>query len=216
MCHLIYSTFRSALVQIPSTQQIIPVAPAAETAPDYAVAGYKQPARMRQSNMSPTKGRSSPTCCRATSPLQIFKALLENMAGEQGASMTAMDNATRNAGDLIKALTIVYNRSRQAAITTELVEIISAPKRSEKQGDGIMAYVTKATTTGGRDGRGDTGRWRLRPRHGAADGAGRLRPGHEPRAALRDGLFVLLRQRHPRHVAQAWRGRQQGERGRRK
>jgi len=57
--------------------------------------------------------------------VQIFKALMENMAGEQGASMTAMDNATRNAGDLIKQLTIVYNRSRQAAITTELVEIIS-------------------------------------------------------------------------------------------
>ena len=56
---------------------------------------------------------------------QIFKALLENNASEQGASMTAMDNATRNAGDLINKLTIQYNRSRQAAITTELVEIIS-------------------------------------------------------------------------------------------
>ena len=57
--------------------------------------------------------------------VQIFKALLENNASEQGASMTAMDNATRNAGDLINKLTIQYNRSRQAAITTELVEIIS-------------------------------------------------------------------------------------------
>ena len=56
---------------------------------------------------------------------QLFGALLENQASEQGASMTAMDNATRNAGDLINKLTIQYNRSRQAAITTELVEIIS-------------------------------------------------------------------------------------------
>ena len=57
--------------------------------------------------------------------IQLFKALLENMASEQGASMTAMDNATRNAGDLINNLTIQYNRSRQAAITTELIEIIA-------------------------------------------------------------------------------------------
>lgn len=57
--------------------------------------------------------------------IQLFKALLENNASEQGASMTAMDNATRNAGDLINKLNIQYNRSRQAAITTELVEIIS-------------------------------------------------------------------------------------------
>jgi F-type H+-transporting ATPase subunit gamma len=56
---------------------------------------------------------------------QLFGALLENNASEQGASMTAMDNATRNAGELINALTIQYNRSRQAAITTELIEIIA-------------------------------------------------------------------------------------------
>ena len=56
---------------------------------------------------------------------QIFGALLEHNASEQGASMTAMDNATRNAGDLIDNLTIIYNRSRQAAITTELIEIIA-------------------------------------------------------------------------------------------
>ena len=57
--------------------------------------------------------------------VQIYRALLENAASEQGASMTAMDNATRNAGDLINGLTIQYNRSRQAAITKELIEIIS-------------------------------------------------------------------------------------------
>ena len=57
--------------------------------------------------------------------VQVFKALLENAASEQGARMTAMDNATRNAGDMINALTLVYNRSRQAAITKELIEIVS-------------------------------------------------------------------------------------------
>ena len=57
--------------------------------------------------------------------VQIFRALLENAASEQGSRMTAMDNATRNAGDMINRLTIQYNRTRQAAITTELVEIIS-------------------------------------------------------------------------------------------
>ena len=57
--------------------------------------------------------------------VQIFKALLENNASEQGARMTAMDNATRNAGDMIGRLTITYNRTRQAAITKELIEIIS-------------------------------------------------------------------------------------------
>jgi F-type H+-transporting ATPase subunit gamma len=57
--------------------------------------------------------------------VQVFRALLENAASEQGSRMTAMDNATRNAGDMIQRLSIMYNRQRQAAITTELVEIIS-------------------------------------------------------------------------------------------
>jgi F-type H+-transporting ATPase subunit gamma len=57
--------------------------------------------------------------------VQVFKALLENAASEQGARMTAMDNATRNAGDMIDKLTLLYNRSRQAAITKELIEIVS-------------------------------------------------------------------------------------------
>ncbi len=125
VCHLIYSTFRSALMQIPTAQQIIPVAPAAETSPDYAVAGYKQPGATAAVEYEPDEAAILADLLPRNITVQIFKALLENMAGEQGASMTAMDNATRNAGDLIKALTIVYNRSRQAAITTELVEIIS-------------------------------------------------------------------------------------------
>ena len=75
--------------------------------------------------MSRTRRKFSPTCCRATSPCRSIRALLENQAGFYGAQMTAMDNATRNAGDMIKKLGIVYNRQRQAVITTELIEIIS-------------------------------------------------------------------------------------------
>ena len=75
--------------------------------------------------MSRTRRRSSPTLLPRNVAVQIFRALLENAASEQGSRMTAMDNATRNAGDMINRLSIQYNRSRQAAITTELVEIIS-------------------------------------------------------------------------------------------
>ena len=79
----------------------------------------------RSTNSSPTRSPSSPSCCRATWPVQVFRALLENAASEQGARMMAMDNATRNAGDMIDRLTLTYNRSRQAAITKELIEIVS-------------------------------------------------------------------------------------------
>ena len=115
VAHLFYSTFRSALAQIPTEQQIIPVAiPADAPASAGATVEYEPGEEEILADLLP----------RNVS-VQIFKALLENMASEQGASMTAMDNATRNAGDLINRLTIEYNRSRQAAITTELVEIIS-------------------------------------------------------------------------------------------
>lgn len=116
VAHLFYSKFRSALVQEATGQQIIPVvipaAGAAETAS--AVVEYEPDEEAILADLLPRNVT-----------IQIFKALLENAASEQGASMTAMDNATRNAGDLINKLTIQYNRSRQAAITTELVEIIS-------------------------------------------------------------------------------------------
>lgn len=133
VCHLFFSAFRSALAQIPTEQQIIPVAPKVapvEGAPDYAVAGYKPGHGAAASSDAAVEYEPDEEAILAdllprNITIQIFKALLENMASEQGASMTAMDNATRNAGDLIKKLTIEYNRSRQAAITTELVEIIS-------------------------------------------------------------------------------------------
>jgi F-type H+-transporting ATPase subunit gamma len=115
VAHLFYSAFRSALAQVPTEQQIIPVKiPEGGVAASDATVEYEPSEEAILDDLLPRN-----------ITIQIFKALLENMASEQGASMTAMDNATRNAGDLIKALTIQYNRSRQAAITTELVEIIA-------------------------------------------------------------------------------------------
>jgi F-type H+-transporting ATPase subunit gamma len=115
VAHLFYAAFRSALAQIPTEQQIIPVAiPADAPAASGAAVDYEPDEEAILADLLPRN-----------ITIQLFKALLENMASEQGASMTAMDNATRNAGDLINRLTIEYNRSRQAAITTELVEIIS-------------------------------------------------------------------------------------------
>lgn len=112
---LFYSKFRSALLQEPTAQQIIPVAiPADAVASSGAVVEYEPDEEAILADLLPRNIK-----------IQIFKGLLENVAGEQGASMTAMDNATRNAGDLVKKLTIEYNRTRQAAITKELIEIIS-------------------------------------------------------------------------------------------
>lgn len=115
VAHLFYSKFKSALVQEPTRQQIIPVAiEAIEGAGSDAAVEYEPDEEEILTELLP---RNLTT--------QVFGALLENNAGEQGASMTAMENATRNAGELIDDLTIVYNRSRQAAITTELIEIIA-------------------------------------------------------------------------------------------
>ena len=115
VAHLFFSAFRSALAQIPTEQQLIPVKiPADAQGSADATVEYEPDEETILADLLPRN-----------ISIQLFKALLENMASEQGASMTAMDNATRNAGDLIKSLTIVYNRTRQAAITTELVEIIS-------------------------------------------------------------------------------------------
>ena len=75
--------------------------------------------------MSRTRAKSSPNCCRARSAVRIYRALLENAASFFGAQMSAMDNATRNAGDMVKKYTLRYNRTRQAMITKELIEIIS-------------------------------------------------------------------------------------------
>ena len=114
--HLFYARFRSALVQEPVGQQIIPVPPveAVEKAGGGAAVEYE-----------PEEDEILAELLPRNVAVQIFRALLENAASEQGSRMTAMDNATRNAGDMINWLTIEYNRTRQAAITKELIEIIS-------------------------------------------------------------------------------------------
>jgi F-type H+-transporting ATPase subunit gamma len=114
VAHLFYGKFKSALVQEPTEHQIVPVPTVKIAVSDGAVVDYEPDEETILADLLPRYLRN-----------QIFGALLENMASEQGASMTAMDNATRNAGELIKKLTIQYNRSRQAAITTELIEIIA-------------------------------------------------------------------------------------------
>jgi F-type H+-transporting ATPase subunit gamma len=114
VAHLFFGKFKSALVQEPTEQQIVPVPTPKAAVSDGAVVTYEPDEETVLADLLPRYLRN-----------QIFGALLENMASEQGASMTAMDNATRNAGELIKKLTIQYNRSRQAAITTELIEIIA-------------------------------------------------------------------------------------------
>ncbi|MGN6357778.1 MAG: F0F1 ATP synthase subunit gamma [Novosphingobium sp.] len=115
VAHLFFSKFKNALTQEPTQQQIIPVpAPKAAAADTGAVVEYEPDEEEILAALLPRYLRT-----------QLFGALLENNASEQGASMTAMDNATRNAGELINTLTIQYNRSRQAAITTELIEIIA-------------------------------------------------------------------------------------------
>ncbi|HEX8481733.1 MAG TPA: F0F1 ATP synthase subunit gamma [Allosphingosinicella sp.] len=115
--HLFYARFQSALVQEPVGQQIIPV-----TLPAGGDANAGSSAAIEY---EPDEEEILASLLPRNVAVQIFRALLENAASEQGSRMTAMDNATRNAGDMIQRLSIAYNRQRQAAITTELVEIIS-------------------------------------------------------------------------------------------
>jgi F-type H+-transporting ATPase subunit gamma len=118
--HLAYANFRSTLVQEPTVEQIIPVAvkAAEEAAPSRGGA----PAAVEY---EPDEEEILADLLPRNIAVQIYRALLENQAGFYGSQMTAMDNATRNAGDMIKKLGIIYNRQRQAVITTELIEIIS-------------------------------------------------------------------------------------------
>jgi len=104
------------LVQEPVGRQIIPVPPVEDDA---------QPTSLAAIEFEPDQDDILAALLPRNIAVQIFRALLENAASEQGSRMTAMDNATRNAGDMINRLTIEYNRTRQAAITKELIEIIS-------------------------------------------------------------------------------------------
>jgi len=115
VAHLVYPVFKSALAQDPVTVQLLPVpAPAVSPTSSGAAVEYEPDEEEILAQLLPRYVRT-----------QLFTALLEREASEQGASMNAMDNATRNAGELIQKLTVQYNRSRQAAITTELIEIIA-------------------------------------------------------------------------------------------
>jgi F-type H+-transporting ATPase subunit gamma len=114
ICTMFYSEFKSVISQIPTALQLIPAIVPAATAADAAPYEYEPDAGTILGDLAPRN-----------LSVQIFRALLENAAGEMGAKMSAMDNATRNAGEMIGKLTITYNRQRQAQITKELIEIIS-------------------------------------------------------------------------------------------
>jgi len=112
---IFFNRFQSVISQVPTAQQIIP-AKFEDGAADAASSLY---------DYEPSEEGILADLLPRGVATQVFTALLENGASEQGARMSAMDNATRNAGDMIDKLTIIYNRSRQAAITKELIEIIS-------------------------------------------------------------------------------------------
>jgi F-type H+-transporting ATPase subunit gamma len=116
VCTLIFSRFRSIISQVPTAQQLIPATAQNSVAAAGAAAYY---------NYEPDEGEILSELLPRNVGVQIFHALLENVAGEFGAKMSAMDGATRNAGDVIDKLTLQYNRTRQAMITKELIEIIS-------------------------------------------------------------------------------------------
>ena len=118
---LIYAQFQSAISQVVTRQQLVPFA--VEAAGDTAAEAAEDDDSAYE--FEPSEDGILAELLPRNVGVQVFKALLENAASEQGARMTAMDNATRNAGDMINALTLVYNRSRQAAITKELIEIVS-------------------------------------------------------------------------------------------
>jgi len=115
VCAIFYNKFKNVITQIPQEQQIIPLKYSKD----------KEAALEDNYEFEPEEDEILSNLLPKNISTQIFKAMLENSASEQGSRMTAMDNATRNAGELVDKLSIQYNRSRQAAITKELIEIIS-------------------------------------------------------------------------------------------
>ena len=116
VCTIFYNQFKNVITQIPQEQQIIPLKASEEK---------KESEKGNIYEFEPEEDEILINLLPKNISTQIFKAMLENSASEQGSRMTAMDNATRNAGEMVDKLTIQYNRSRQAAITKELIEIIS-------------------------------------------------------------------------------------------
>jgi F-type H+-transporting ATPase subunit gamma len=115
-CILFYNNFKNVITQVPQAQQIIPAEKKLNPQENEEKLSYE---------FEPDEDEILEDLLPKNVSTQVFKAFLENAASEQGSRMTAMDNATRNAGDLVDKLTINYNRSRQASITKELIEIIS-------------------------------------------------------------------------------------------
>ena len=115
ICTIFYNQFKNVITQIPQAQQIIPL----------NVENSEEDKSEDNYEFEPDEDEILSNLLPKNISTQIFKAMLENSASEQGSRMSAMDNATRNAGEMVDKLTIEYNRSRQAAITKELIEIIS-------------------------------------------------------------------------------------------
>ena len=115
VCTIFYNKFKNVITQIPQEQQIIPL----------KSSDLDDKSEMDNYEFEPDEDEILRNLLPKNISTQIFKAMLENSASEQGSRMSAMDNATRNAGEMVDKLTIQYNRSRQAAITKELIEIIS-------------------------------------------------------------------------------------------
>ena len=116
VCSLFYSRFKSVIAQVPTAQQIIPLVVEARAANAGPATSYEY---------EPEEDEILTSLLPRNLAVQVFRALLENNASFYGAQMSAMDNATRNAGDMIRKQTLIYNRTRQAMITKELIEIIS-------------------------------------------------------------------------------------------
>ncbi len=116
VCTLFYSAYQSVISQVPTALQLIPAQIEDAETPELGGAAY---------DYEPEETEILDALLPRNISVQILRAFLENAASEQGARMSAMDNATRNAGEMIDSLTITYNRSRQAQITKELIEIIS-------------------------------------------------------------------------------------------
>jgi F-type H+-transporting ATPase subunit gamma len=119
VCTVIYNRFVSVISQVPTEARLVPL-PMPEAEPEEKPAGPQA-----QYEFEPDEEAILAALLPRNMAIQLFRALIESAAGEQGARMSAMDNATRNAGDMINRLTLNYNRTRQANITRELIEIIS-------------------------------------------------------------------------------------------
>ncbi len=124
VCTIIYNRFVSAMTQEVTVQQVIPF-PVPEVSGEADAADKSQTGQKAMYLMEPSEEEILDELLPRNLAVQLFRALLESNASEHGARMSAMDNATRNAGDMLDGLTMTYNRTRQAVITSELIEIIS-------------------------------------------------------------------------------------------